>query len=81
MSTIQNFEVRVNLEYSGSKPVEPQRVEELVTNALEHCRQEGMLSDPEWEDTSCDAITCRIEEDDDTPEPEVPEVPDSEEEA
>jgi len=81
MSTIQNFEVRVNLEYSGSQPVPAQEVEELVSNALEHCRQEGMLSKPEWEDTSCDAITCRIEEDEDAPEPEAPETPDSDEEA
>jgi len=54
----------VSLTYSA--PVSGDVVGELLESALEHAREEGMLSDPEWlndpstEELSCDAISCRI---------------------
>lgn len=32
---------------------DPKQVHDLLFNALEHCRQENMLSDPEDDEVSC----------------------------
>lgn len=54
----------VQLTYNGV--VTKEAAGELLNNALEHCRTEGLLSDPEWlndpatEDLGCDAVRCRI---------------------
>lgn len=55
MSKAQIVTLQVTLAYSG-KEVGPKAVQDLVRNALEHCRQESMLSDPEWDETSCNAV-------------------------
>lgn len=59
MSAQQEVRLSVLVTYSGELRDEDE-IANLVKNALEYSRQEGMLSDPEWEDTSCDQITCRI---------------------
>lgn len=41
----------VELSYDG--PVHPNTVQSLLANAIEHCRQENMLSDPEDDSVSC----------------------------
>lgn len=58
MSKGQVVELTVSLKYSGEE-VDRHHVEQLLQNALEHCRQESMLSDPEWEATSCDSVCVK----------------------
>lgn len=64
MSDNQEVHLAVTIEYSG-KRVDAERVVELVENALEHVRQENMLSEPEWEETSCDGIRVNLAGEDD----------------
>lgn len=45
------FVATIELNYDG--PVHPHSVSSLLANALEHCRQENMLSDPEDDQVSC----------------------------
>lgn len=56
------IELKVRLQYSGGELTAAEACD-LLQNALEHTRQEGMLSDPEWmneparEELSCDWVT------------------------
>lgn len=59
MGKQQQIHLAVTISYSGT-PVDGKRVAEIVENALEHCRQEGMLSEPEWEETSCDTVRMNL---------------------
>lgn len=59
MSKQQQIHLAVTVSYSGD-PVDGKRVAAVVENALEHCRQKGMLSEPEWEETSCDAVRLNL---------------------
>lgn len=52
VTTVLDFNVR--LTYDGV--VTREQVAEVLLSALEHCRQESMLSDPEWEEESCDLV-------------------------
>lgn len=52
VTTVLDFNVR--LTYDGA--VTREQVEAILFNALEHCRQESMLSDPEWQEESCDLV-------------------------
>ena len=56
------YTITVELEYYGA--VDPQEVKELVESALEHCRQESMLTpDPTSDTQSCDwVVASTIEE-------------------
>ena len=60
------IELKVRLQYSGGD-LSAEEACDMVQNALEHTRQQGMLSDPELMDKpqdelSCDWITVRPEE-------------------
>lgn len=54
----------VSMTFSGT--VTKENAQALLENALEHCREEGLLSDPEWlndpatEELACDSIRCRV---------------------
>lgn len=48
------FIATLELEYEGDEPVTPNLVHALLASTLDHCRQEGMLSEPQWESTGCD---------------------------
>lgn len=63
MEEVHEVKLDLTLRYSG-KEQEPEAIRDIVESALDHCRQEGMLTDPEWEETSCDGFTCTIAEDD-----------------
>lgn len=44
----------VELYYDG--PIPAKDVQELLASAIEHCRQENMLSDPEDDEIACEWV-------------------------